>query len=237
MNPFLNMTISIQPKLLLHLIAAFFLFTIIGTLSHEAGHWLAIREYAKPGSAHIDYRSFSWEDKDGLSDTIIAFDYNAHSPQEQREYENLFKKYVNRQVRCSAGGPLLTIITGLIGVILLIVSKKTTLKIQPLSNRRWLYVFLALFWLRPVYILLAWILMLFTGGRSGSDEIQIAAFLGIPSWITIVTAGLAGTAVVLYVFFRHIPQTIRPTFLLAAVTGCPVSYIMWFYIIGPRVMP
>jgi hypothetical protein len=224
-------------KLLIKLISAFFLATVIGTLSHEAGHCLAVQQYAKAGTVRINYMASFWEEKDHLTDTVFELgEKDNRTTQEQERYETLFKEYAKRQLTWSLGGPLLTILIGTIGWLLLLTNKPSRERTHlPFLN--WLYIFLALFWLRPVYILLSWIVRAIFGPTGWCDEKDIAAFLQWPDWVIILPAGLVGTAVAVYVFLYYVPKQIRFTALLAAAISCPLSFTGWFYWIGPRLLP
>lgn len=231
------MLFKAHKPLLIKLMAGFFLATVVGTLSHEAGHCLAVQQYAKAGTVRINYMASYWEEKDHLTDTVFALDEKINrTVQEQQRYETLFKEYAKRQLTWSLGGPLLTILIGSAGWLLLLLNKPSPRETS-LSFIKWFYIFLALFWLRPVYILLSWIVRRIIGPGGGCDETHIAGFLQWPQWVTIVPAGLIGIAVATYVFLYYVPKEIRFTVLLAAVLSCPLSFIAWFYWIGPLLLP
>lgn len=68
------MLYRVHKLLLIKLTAGFFLATVIGTLSHEVGHALAVQQYAGPGTVHINYMSCRWKEKDHLWDTVFVLD-------------------------------------------------------------------------------------------------------------------------------------------------------------------
>lgn len=187
---------------------AFIAMTVVGTLSHEGGHWIAARVMGV--DAWINYAA-------------TFYDHNVTMSNEQRLWFTL-------------GGPLQTILTGTIGLLLAYRIPRHT---DHLSGHQWAAVYAALFWLRQPANMFVGVLITLTGGNVGyrSDEPKISLALGIhPFAITVVT-GLIGSLVLAFIVFRVIPRQQRLTFLVSGLVGGVAGYILWLHIVGPVLMP
>ena len=137
------------------------------------------------------------------------------------------------------GGPLQTMLTGTIGLLLMIFYRKSFFTTNTLNVRQWLLVFISLFWLRELAnfaVMMA--MLLFTNKRSfNSDEVKIAQYFGWPfESVTIITAIMA-FIIGLTVTFKFVPTAQRKTFIAAGFAGGIAGYILWLYILGPIISP
>src|SRR5690349_4407101 len=114
-------------KLFLYLSVAFILATIIGTVSHECGHYIAARMLG--WNAHLHYSSTSW--MPGLTTT--------------------YQDYRFERFLIILAGPVQTMFTGSIGFLLLLSFRKYYLAAQKLTCKQWCIIFLSLFWLRQTF--------------------------------------------------------------------------------------
>ncbi|HET6994518.1 MAG TPA: hypothetical protein VFI06_06035 [Chitinophagaceae bacterium] len=230
-------------RLFIILVFAFIGATIIGTLSHECGHYLMAKSFGY--SSRISFASAYWNDpqKFEVLDTI----YSQYSKEivegstfpRKAEFEQLSRTYSNDSLWITAGGPLQTLLTGTIGLILLLVGKRSFQSRQQLTFRQWTLVLITLFWLRQaagLFLLVCW--YVFTRQFfSKGDEIKIAVHLGLPSWSLIAVTGMIGFGVLYLVVFKFIPRQQRLTFILAGMTGGIAGYILWLHWLGPVLLP
>jgi hypothetical protein len=176
-------------KLILPLLTVGFIATFIaGTYLHEVGHYTAARLMGF--QAHI-YFGF----------TRIFFVEKPISPT-QRFWFTL-------------AGPLQTMLTGTAGLLTLAWQKQKAV----LSITHWCLVFLILFWLRQPLNLLLWLAGYSVSGLApaSGDEMKLSRLFHLPVWTLINITGFIGLLVFLWVLFRVVPRSVRPTFLLA---GC-----------------
>jgi len=190
---------------------SFIIATAVGTLSHEYGHYIVARSLGYKASIHYAYTD--------IDDTEFPGSINS--------------------LWISVGGPLQTLLTGTIGLILLIAYKKSFKARQELILGQWALVFITLFWLRQAINLIIWLVSyLFIKRFSfGGDEIRIALKLGLPFWSLAITTGITGMIILYIVIFKFIPKQQRLTFVLSGIVGGMAGYILWLYLLGPALLP
>jgi hypothetical protein len=204
----------IDPKLFISLSFGFIAAVVIGTLSHEYGH-LCIAQYLGY-SGHIHFASFSLEPK-CFSGSIPDADY----------------------ILISLGGPLQTMLTGTLALLTLYISQKKTKEVKQLSVSRWILVFLALFWLRPLVNLIVWVSSYFINGTFSEqgDELHLALYLDLLHWSLLTLCAAMGTFVLTLILVNFIPERQRITFMLSAVVGGISGYIIWLLVLGKYILP
>src|SRR5690606_994897 len=155
------MNITIDIKSLLILTIVFILFTAIGTISHEYGHIAVAKMFGYETKLH--YGSMNYypkgylEDKDlkalkSLTKDYVNIDYDSwpkEIKEKTKEYNNILQKRYwnensNKGLLVTIGGPIQTMITGTIGLIILLIRRKTIYR-NGLKILDWLAIFLALF--------------------------------------------------------------------------------------------
>jgi len=146
------LTRTFDRKLFIILIAAFVFTTVIGTLSHELGHYIVAKSLGY--KANIHYASTDWYDPgtvDSMNAVISKYrkqiEDGASFPGKEK-YDRLVHKYSHDDALITIGGPVQTILTGIIGLILLFVWRNSFRSRQKLTSRQWMLVFITLFWLR-----------------------------------------------------------------------------------------
>src|SRR5690606_12000069 len=139
MKKYFSFTINF--KLLFLLIITFVLFTIIGTVSHETGHYIAAKIVGLNALVHY-----------GSTSIIIPDNFN-----------NIFTK--SELFLITLGGPLQTIFTGTLGVLLLLYNQKKIISLKKLKIIHWVYIFLSLFWLRQTFNFITLVTKYFIKGR------------------------------------------------------------------------
>lgn len=197
-------------KLFMILFVAFILFTVIGTLSHEWGHYIVVNILGGDAIIHYGYTTISYmPEKSSYGSSLVT-----------------------------AGGPLQTMLTGSLGLLIVLVSRKRFLRVDILTATQWTILFFTLFWLRQAAnFLVAMACYFFRGTYSESgDEIELAIGFGWPPLILSTITALIGLVVFLTVFY-FIPAKQRFTFLCALATGSVTGYITWLRWLGPIILP
>ncbi len=205
---------QIDKRLFIGLFFSFILATVVGTVTHECGHYIVAKMLGY--DAHVDYMS-TWIAGPKRSEPLSGFHWF------------LF----------TLGGPIETLLTGTIGIILLIIYRRRFYTSSALSVRQWIIVFVSLFWLRPVANFVVWIGNYFyTGGFSKrADEIKIARYMALPGWSVSGITALAGAVVLGVVCFRFIPIAQRTTFIVSGLAGGVAGYLLWLVFLGKYIMP
>ena len=72
--------------------------------------------------------------------------------------------------------------------------------------------------------------------RAGTDEAHLAAVTGIPL-IVLISAGLLFLALIWFLMFRSLPRDHRWISLGGLVSGLALGFVVYFLIIGPRLLP
>ena len=206
-------TFKIDVKLLLYLIIAFIFTIIIGTLSHECGHFFAAKTIGFDAKIHYAFISIT-------------------------NYNNVEATFF-RIILFTIGGPLQTILTGIIGLCLLFANKNKILLLEKLTLKYWVYVFLSFFWLRQTFNFVMWLIEFLIRGRfpQRGDEVRLALYFQIPEWSIAFTTALLGLIIAVYVIFKFIPLKQRLTFILAGLIGGILGYYIWLESIGKLIMP
>ena len=203
---------TIDKHLFLCLFLSFIGATVVGTLSHEVGHYVVAESLGYDAQIHY-----------GAMGVV-------QSPFDGRPSDGFWITF---------GGPLQTMLTGSLGLLLIFLYRERFRGAESLAVWQWLMVFIALFWLRQTANLTTWIGgYLWRGSWSGrGDEIRLAKDLGIPEWTLLSFTGLIGLFVLALVVFKIIPARKRWTFILAGFFGGVTGYILWLYVLGRIVLP
>lgn len=203
---------NIDKKLVLYLSLTFILFTIIGTLSHEFGHYTVAKILGY--DAQINYAFTQWTSKNN-------------------QYNQSDNFYI------TLGGPIQSMITGTIGLFILYYNRKSFNKSIELTFGQWTFVFLSLFWLRQTANFVIWVGGYIINGEFSNrpDEIRLARYLKIPIWTITSFTALIGLIVLTIIFFKFIPNQKRLTFIFSGLFGGLLGYVIWLQGVGPILMP
>ena len=203
------MSIIFDKHLFIKLVCGFVAFTIVGTLCHEMGHYLA--------AVYFGY------------DTSISYGYT-HLNGNLNE---------NEHILIIACGILQTVVTGIFGLIWLLFQRKNFYASSALNNKQWLIIFISLFWLRELFnCLFSFCIYIMTGKISDRiDEINLAVSLHFDPWSFLLPLATVAVCVLMVVLFRFIPQGQRFTFVLSLLLGGPLGYYTWMKFLGPLVLP
>ena len=231
-------------RLFTFLFIGFIIATVAGTLSHECGHWLMSRYYGFKKSrityANTSYCGFN---EKFLREVSIYKQYPNEIHQHlnfplKDEYDTLRKETSKEWMIIQVAGPLQTMFTGTIGLLLLFLYRKKIVGAERLFFSQWLLVFLSLFWLREIFNLVTAVVLLLTGRiRMHGDEFVLAKHLDWNPWSISVVAGIASLCVLWLVIFKVIPAKQRFTFIIAGLTGGLSGAYLWLILLGPRLMP
>lgn len=216
--------LNFDNKLSIKLIITFVFMTVIGTLSHEFGHYSVARLLGY--NASINYGSTSYwseELRAFQKENIPKYKYEMENKLDyptKTKYLELTKNYKKHQLLFTLGGPIQTILTGTIGLILLILYRKKYFSVDKVSITRWIYMFLALFWLRQTANLITAIENYFKRGRlsTSGDEMKLAYYFDLNIWSIQVITVFIGFLVLIYVV-KLLPNNIKLTFLISGFIG------------------
>lgn len=230
-------------KKFLYFSGAFILFTIIGTLSHELGH-IAVAKY-RGYQTTLHYASMNYDAR-AIIDQVNQIYFENEQAIENGEYfegkeayEQKIKDFERDQLLITFGGPIQTMLTGLIGLAMLFYRRRQ-IRINGMLFLDWLAVFLSLFWLREVFNLVMSVgdaLISSNNFYFGGDERNLSEMLNLPlGTIPILFAGI-GSIITIFVIFRIIPLKSRLTFISSGLAGGIVGFILWIYMLGPIILP
>ncbi len=229
-------------KLLIFTIA-FILFTPIGTVSHEYGHVIVAKYFGYETTLHygsMNYDSGELKDRLDAIRTEFEKEIEAGADFEKRtEYERGVEKLRSNRLWITMGGPIQTILTGTIGLLILVYRKKKR-KLGGLKMIDWLAIFLTLFWLREVFNLVMSVgreLIAPNGSWFGGDERKISLGLDLWAGTVPIIMGVIGFVISIFVIFRMVPKHLRFTFILSGLIGGIIGLVLWMDIIGPILLP
>jgi hypothetical protein len=230
-------------RLFFALTFTFIAFTIIGTQTHEYGHYIAAKYLGMHPSLHYQSVGFGDDINSDEIDKIITQFYKEIElkkdfPLRQR-YEYLVQIEKSKDFYSRLWGPLQTMITGTIGFILLLFYRKKIIGKTSLTTSQWLLVFLSLFWLREVFNTFIASILSFTKMRKEfyGDEFILSMELNLPPFTLPIITALIGLIICSIVTFKFIPIAQRKIFIAAGFTGGVLGIIFWMYFLGPIVLP
>lgn len=233
---------EIDNKLLYQLILGFFIGIIIATIVHEYGHFFTAKLLGY--DARVSYGYTTWKNTvyNDFVDTLtrderIKIRTNKYFPRKD-DYTAMIKRIKDENFLITLGGPLLTIIIGTIGFVVALINRKS-FNGEILSQKQWVLIFTALFWLRETDNYVMDLLFTVSRGRFpyGNDETILARYLEVDTWLISFVLALAGFIVVLIIYKRFIPDESKTTFLLAGLVGGLGGLLLWLFILGPIFMP
>lgn len=250
----MNFTLNIKSLIILTIV--FILFTAIGTVSHEYGHIAVAKYFGYETSLH--YGSMNYYPKGYLQDSYLEVykkltkeywntefeSWPDDAKEKAEEYQNILEKRYwneksNKSLYVTIGGPLQTILTGMLGLIILFVRRKT-IQNEGLKIIDWLAVFIGLFWLREIFNLVHSFgsEILSPNGRwFGGDEYYISKDLNLWSGTIPIILGVMGLLASIYIVFKVVPKDLRLTFIISGLIGGVSGFILWMNIIGSIVLP
>jgi len=216
--------------------------TVVGTLTHELGHYSVSKLLGYEAS--INYQSSShWDNNlnEYLRNTYENYSYELKNKLDfpgKSKYLKTAQKYHADNFWITLGGPLQTILTGTIGFFLLLVYRKKHITSDKVSLIGWTLIFISLFWLRQVANLFVAVISFFRNGQTyiSGDEMILARHLDINIWSIQIITGLIGLGILILVL-RLLPKTKVLTFLLSGLSGGILGYYLWIIKFGQYIMP
>lgn len=198
-------------RLFIYLSSAFAIFVVIGTLSHEFGHYLVAE-------------SFGYNASISFGSTHIQ-DYDKVPP--------LHKFWI------TLGGPMQTMLTGSIGLFWILRYHKSFSVKQRLTLGNWAIIFMALFWLRQLSNFAFGMIRFLKKGEfpQKNDESRLSSFLGLPGETLLIISAACAAIVVWVVVFRFVPKSQRPTFIASGIVGGFSGMYLWLHCLGKIIMP
>ena len=134
---------------------------------------------------------------------------------------------------------LTNILIGTIGFFFLFIYRHRLEKQNELKAHQWLMVFLSLWWLSMAAVFVTWIFphILNVSFAWGNPLSYLAHYcFHIPAWLLVIPLGILGFAIPTIVVFKFIPPLQRLTFITSGFVGCISGYVLWFIILGPRIL-
>lgn len=234
---------KIDNNKLLLLTGLFIVFTVIGTVSHELGHIAVAKWFDYKTTLH--YGSMEYKDSPLYTRFMSVYAKNQTAIQtgyhfvDDAEYLSLFETLKWQSLLIRMGGPVQTMLTGIIGIFL-IFAIRTHRRIEFLI-KDWFAVFLALFWLREIFNLFMSVakeIISPDGNYFGrGDEFYISVMLKQWTGTVPVILGMLGLIISVFIVFKVVPRELRLTFITSGIIGGISGYILWFEILGPIVLP
>lgn len=217
--------------------------TVIGTVTHELGHYTAAKLI--DNEAKINYAQ-TFSDNPVLSKELkLIYENHYEDIKENKDFplkerlQTLRKQQIEEAKITSIGGPLQTMLTGTLGLILLLRNRKNIYINGKIKLIGWVYIFLSLFWLRQVTNFLIAIASLIISKKThiSGDEMHLALLYKLPIWSIQTTTGIIGIIICGYIFFKIIPNAEKLTFIIAGLFGGIAGYYLWLIEYGKIIMP
>lgn len=235
--------LKFDPKLFVILFFTFIVMTVVGTLIHELGHYSAARLLGY--EAHINYGSTGThhpEWSDYLRDTHKKYRHEIQTDKDfpgKEKFLAINEAYRSDHFWIILGGPLQTILTGTLALLLLYRLRKRLIQGDTITFWGWLLVFFSLFWLREVANFFNYTFYFLRHGTVSlrGDETKLALDLGIHVWSIQLATALIGLAVLGYIVFKILPKKVVFTFLLSGLFGGVAGYYLWLIKYGPLIFP
>lgn len=229
-------------KLFIKLIITFMAMTVIGTLTHELGHYSVAKLLGY--DARINYQStYFWNDnyRNFLNEIYKKYPNEIRNDldfPDKDKYITIINTEKSDHFWILLGGPLQTTITGSIGLLLFLIIRKRIIDENKVQIVGWITIFMSLFWLRQPANLFTGLLKFISSGKppQSGDEIHLANYLGLNIWTIEVISGLIGI-LVLAIIFRLLPKNVVLTFLLSGLSGGILGYYLWIIKYGKYILP
>lgn len=234
--------INFNIKLYIKLTITFIMMTIIGTLTHELGHYSVSKILGY--EARINYQStYFWKDnyRNFLNEIYKKYPNEIRNDLDfpnKDKYLTILNKEKSDHFWILLGGPLQTTITGSIGLWLLLIFRKRFIGINKVHLVAWITIFMSLFWLRQPTNLFMGLLKFISRGKppQSGDEIRLANYLGLNIWSIEIITGLIGI-LVLAIIIRFLPKNVVLTFLVSGLSGGILGYYLWIIKYGQYIFP
>lgn len=161
---------TIQPRLFALIVIGFIIAAVVGTVSHEVGHYIdgkAVGQNLKINYKSVSNGNISTKDVAAMREMyqkdeakILAAE---NSPEKERYLK--YRQILSNRSRTptaresfliTLGGPLQTMLTGTLGFLLLCYNIKRIKLTGTLTASQWLIVLLCFFWSRQLANIIIW---------------------------------------------------------------------------------
>lgn len=236
-------TLQFRFRLFFCITLGFILCTVIGTVSHESGHYIVGKYLGHDAKLHYASTSYNKSDKSKEYDVFIEKNKDKIQAQEKSPEKDKYSEIAELKRQESLflvlGGPVLTILMGTIGFLILWFKRKKIYRKYNLSSSNWISIFLAFFWSRQVFNFIASADMLLQAEETfyKSDEPRISQLLNLPFWSIGLLTCIIGLLILSWICFKIIPIRQRLTFILAGLAGSAAGWCLWMYKLGPIILP
>jgi hypothetical protein len=230
-------------KLFLFLSVTFFISTIIGTVSHEFGHYALAKSLGYNVSVSYGYTYWNDLKTEPFIDSIYTkynneIELKTTFPQ-QEKFDKIQAKESKDDFLIILGGPFQTILTGTVGFFLMLKQKIKINKTNKITIYQWFCIFLTMFWLRQLANSVTWVIGYFINNKFSlnGDEVIIALDLNLPKGMIVFSTAIIAFLLLLFIIFKIITPLKRITFILAGLFGGILGYLFWLVWLGPIIMP
>jgi hypothetical protein len=230
-------------KLFLSISLGFIGFTVIGTLSHELGHCMAAK-YLGMTNIELHYGSMNYDDPNSDYERELYALYEQEIKEykdfpKKAEYDKLIGGIKHNSFIITASGPLQSMLTGTIGLIVLIFYGKKFKDNNSIKFIGWLFIFLSLFWLRQsANFIVGFTKFIFNGHKWGhSDEIKLARYLHLPPYSMSLFTAIIGIVILAWLSIVYIPKKDLKPFILGGLIGGILGYLLWLNWLGEYILP
>jgi len=244
--------LKVHPRLFAILALSFVIATIVGTVSHEAGHYIVGKFQGYNVKLHYAAVGFGSPSSRELAkfDSLYKADEKkilAKEPSPEKEYFLKYRESLNGKfdtekhdsIFFTLGGPLQTMVTGTIGILWLWYHRKKIMAKTELSVKEWFAVIVAFFWSRQFFNLLTGLISYAGSGvfPKRGDEARISRYFDLPLSTVNISTGLISLVLLIWVTFYLIPKNQRLSFILAGFVGSALGFVIWMKWVGPVVLP
>lgn len=231
---------NLSRKHIISFIIVFILLTPIGTITHELGHLFVAKTLGYDTTLH--HSSVNWNNEllKSLKNQYEKFKLQIEDDlpfEGQEEYKVNIKTLNKHNLLILFGGVAQTIIFGLVAFILLLY--RVFIKKKSFNSLDWLLTFISLFWIRePANLILSVIkgIKLKNNIYFYGDDAKIANLLGLHEGVLLLPLTIIAMLISLMVL-KIIPNKRKKEFIIGALIGCPIGFVLWMFIIGPIVLP
>ena len=231
---------SIKYKQIAIFAIVFIILTPIGTLTHELGHVAVAKSLGATTELHYASMSYTLKEHEVfnmISENQKRFKEGKPNKNEELIHEK-YRTYLIKTLLVTIGGPFQTLLTGLIGILILYIRKVR--KIGILNKWDWSAVFMTMFLSRFVFNFLGFIytkIVLKSAKEVRMDETRISLRMELPEYIVPGVLFVISTIALVYLVFYIIPKTNRINFILGGLAGSAIGWILWMNIFGPILLP
>ncbi len=209
------------------------MFSIVGTVLHELGHAAMAKYLNVDFTIHHNSVKLSDElskDYRLLMDSIRFYHSNDSVKKINQDNRNTISKYHYQSFLITLGGPMQTILTSILGIVVLVFRRFKTYHFSIID---WLCVFLALFISREAFLLVydMFILVIKHHLPHHGDEIKLARLMGIHPLSISAVLGVIGFYTCILVIHKFVPKSYLYEFIIGGCIGGLTGFYffnVWF---------